>query len=420
MPDLHEVLATALSRVATRSAYRANCHNSGQFRHFAGSAESYIASLTRANHLSIVSGGLGVRSGERNLMMLLLKMAGAVSAMLLLAAPAQVCMAQGVQQGGALPGPLPLFPANNWWNLDISNAPVDPSSTSTINWISSTRTLHPDFGGDEDPNDPSNTNIYGFPYCVVPGSTPLVPVTFVEYGSQSDAGAPGRPTGYPIPVAARTGTRWIEGGEVASAAINGDRHMLIIDRDNKILFELYHTRWNTNQNRWEAGSGAVWPLTVNRRRTDGWTSADASGMAIFPGLVRYDEVLSATAATGAVPIKHAFRMTVRSTNGYVWPASHTAGSTASAPPMGARFRLKANKNISAVTPQARVIFQAMKTYGLMVADNGSDFYIQGTYDTRWDNGMLNPAFGSLQASDFEMVQKGWGAPPAEVREWGKY
>ncbi|MBX7246262.1 MAG: hypothetical protein K1X53_12270 [Candidatus Sumerlaeaceae bacterium] len=346
------------------------------------------------------------------------RIAGMVLAVLLLALPGAGIKAQGVTQGGALPGPLPILPANNWWNLDISAAPVDPASTTTINWISATRALHPDFGGDEEPGNPSNPAIYGFPYCVVPGTTPLEPITFMEYGSQSDAGAPNRPAGYPIPVAARSGTKWIEGGQIATTPIGGaDRHMLIIDRDNRLLFELYHTHWNSTLSRWEAGSAAAWPLDTNHRRPDTWTSADAAGLAIFPGLVRYDEVLSATAAVGAVPIRHAFRMTTRATNGRVWPASHTAGSTTNAPPMGARFRLKASKNISAVTPQARVMFQAMKTYGLIVADNGSDFYIQGTYDTRWDNGVLNPAFAALRASDFEMVQLGFGAPAAEVAEW---
>jgi len=180
-----------------------------------------------------------------------------------------------------------------------------------------------------------------------------------------------------------------------------------VDRDNRLLFELYQAFWNTTLNRWEAGSGAVFPLDSNQRRPDTWTSADAAGLAILPGLVRYDE------AFGTVPIKHAFRMTVRDSNGYVFPASHDAGSNSSAPPMGTRLRLKASKDISGFTPEVQRIFQAMKTYGLIVADNGSDMYIQGTYDTRWNNDVLNPAFGSLHASDFEVIQLGWqpSAPP---------
>lgn len=349
------------------------------------------------------------------------QLSGAGLAVLLLVLPVAAVRAQGVVQGGAPPGPLPILPPTNWWNIDISAAPIDPASTATITWISAIRALHPDLGGDVNPGNPSDPSTYGFPYAVVPGNTPLEPITYMEYGNQSDSGAPGRPAGYPIPVAARTGIHWVEGGDPATVAIGSDdRHMLIIDRDNRLLFELYHTHWNTVLSRWEAGSGAAWPLDSNYRRPDTWTSADAAGLAIFPGLIRYDEVLSATAVTGAVPIKHAFRMTVRSTNGYVWPASHQAGSTSGAPPMGTRFRLKSSKNIASVTPQARVMFQAMKTYGLIVADNGSDFYIQGTYDTRWDNGVLNPAFSGLHASDFEMVKLGYGAPVAEVTGWEGY
>jgi hypothetical protein len=301
------------------------------------------------------------------------------------------------QPGGALPGPLPLFPADNWWNADVSAAPVDPQSASFINFIGAGVGLHPDFGGDADPAP----EIYGMVYVVVPGTQPLVPVTFVEFGSESDAGAPGRPSGYPIPDEAKTQAKWIEGGYPGGASPGGDRHMLIVDRDHRILFELYHTHWNAALNRWEAGSGAVFPLDSNLRRPDGWTSADAAGLAILPGLARYDE------AFGTAPIQHAFRFTVESTNHYVFPASHDAGSSAGALPMGARLRLKASKDLSGYTPEVRKIFQAMKTYGLIVADNGSNLYITGTYDTRWNNDVLNPAFASLQASDFEVVQLGW-------------
>jgi hypothetical protein len=308
-----------------------------------------------------------------------------------------------VVRGGGLPAPLPLFPPDNPWNVDVSAAPLDTNSASYISYIGTTRGLHPDFGGDVDPPpaDPSIDSLtFGFPYITVSGSQPLVPVTFMEFGSQSDAGAPGRPAGYPIPDAAKTETRWLEGGWEATVD-GGDRHMLIVDRDNRILYELYHTFWNAILNRWEAGSGAVFPLDSNQRRPDTWTSADAAGLAILPGLIRYDE------AFGSGPIKHAFRFTVRSTNGYVYPASHNAGGTAGAPPMGTRLRLKAGKDISGYAPEVQRIFQAMKTYGLIVADNGSDLYIQGMYDTRWSNDVLNPAFSSLHGSDFEVVQLGW-------------
>jgi hypothetical protein len=319
--------------------------------------------------------------------------------LVLASAPAAV-LAQGVQRGSGLPTPLPLFPPDNWWNVDVSAAPVDTNSANFISFIGTTRALHPDFGGDVDPSDPLNPDIYGFVYVTVPASQPLVPVTFVEYGSQSDSGAPGRPAGYPIPDSAKTETKWIEGGPVATGT-GGDRHMLLVDRDNRILYELYHTHWSTALNRWEAGSGAVFPLDSNQRRPDTWTSADAAGLAILPGLIRYDE------AFGTAPIRHAFRCTVRDSNGYVYPASHDAGSNTSAPPLGTRLRLKASKNISGFTPEVQRIFQAMKTYGLIVADNGSDLYIQGAYDTRWNNDVLNPAFGALHASDFEVVQLGW-------------
>jgi hypothetical protein len=310
-------------------------------------------------------------------------------ALALLSAPAAFA-----QPGGALP---PLFPADNWWNTDVSSAPLDPHSADLIDFIGSDVRLHPDFGGDADPFP----EIYGMVYLSVPGTQPLVPVTFIEYGSESDAGAPGRPAGYPIPEEAKTQAKWIEGGYPGNASPGGDRHMLIVDRDHRILFELYHTRWNAALDRWEAGSGAVFPLDANRRRPVGWTSADAAGLAILPGLVRYDEVF------GSGPIRHAFRFTVEESNGYVFPASHDAGGSRGALPMGARLRLKAGKDLSGYPPEVQKVFQAMKTYGLIVADNGTNLYITGAYDPRWNNDVLNPAFASLRASDFEVVQLGW-------------
>jgi hypothetical protein len=154
-------------------------------------------------------------------------------------------------------------------------------------------------------------------------------------------------------------------------------------------------------------------MSRNDRRPDGWTSADAAGLAIFPGLVRYDEALAAGEIT------HAFRVTTRGSNGYVWPASHAAGTNASAPPLGARLRLKASKDLSGFTPEVQRIFRAMKRYGLIVADNGSDMYISGTMDARWNNDVLNPAFSALTADDFEVLQLGWRStapiPPANLR-----
>jgi hypothetical protein len=303
------------------------------------------------------------------------------------------------QPGGPLPGPFPLLPADNWWNVNISQAPVDPNSQDFIDFIGGGTTLHPDFGGNAD----VFPETYGQIYVSVPGTQPLVPVTFVEFGDESDAGAPGRPPGYPIPEAAKTQPGYIEGGYPGNADAPGDRHLLLVDRDHRLLFELYHARWNAAASRWEAGSGAVFPLDSNARRPEGWTSADAAGLAILPGLVRWDEVF------GPDPIRHAFRFTVERSRGHVFPASHTA-STSSSPdalPMGARLRLKANKDLSGYPPEVRKIFQAMKTYGLILADNGTDMYVTGTHDTRWNNDVLNPAFASLRASDFEVVQLGW-------------
>ena len=297
--------------------------------------------------------------------------------------------------GGSLPAPLPLFPPDNWWNTDISSAPVDPKSASYVAFIGASRGMHPDFGGDSgDPSAP----IYGMPYVVVDGSQPKVNVTF-DYDDESDHG------GYPIPDEAKTQQKWIEGGLAGGDPnADGDRHMLLVDRDARVLYELYATHWNASLSRWEAGSGAIFPLDSSARRPDGWTSADAAGLAILPGLVRYDEVY------GIDPIRHAFRVTVRSTNDYVFPASHRAGSTNGALPMGARLRLKASKDISGYPAPLQRIFQAMKTYGLIVADNGTDMYVSGTYDTRWNNDLLNPAFGAIKASDFEVVQLGWQPP----------
>jgi hypothetical protein len=281
-----------------------------------------------------------------------------------------------------------LFPPDNWWNQDITHAPVDPQSDAFIEFIGRTRAMHPDFGPPP----------YGIPYVGVGRSESRAPVTFVDYGSESDEGYRGE-TGYPIPDAARTQPNFIEGG-VPGGGASGDRHLLIVDRDNWVLFELFAARWNADARRWEAGSGAVFDLSANTRRPEGWTSADAAGLAILPGLVRYDEALRG-------PVRHALRMTVRRTNGYVWPASHRAGSTAGALPMGARLRLKASKDLSRYPGYIQNIFRAMQTYGLIVADNGSDMYVSGVMDGRWNNDELNPAFRSLVASDFEVVQRGW-------------
>jgi hypothetical protein len=295
----------------------------------------------------------------------------------------------------------PVFPSHNWWNLDVSAAPVDARSGALISWISgrtasnpsAVRRLHPDFGPPP----------YGIPYVVVDGSTPRVTVAF-GYDDESDTAINGL-SGYPIPTEARTQRNYIEGG-VAGGGSSGDRHLLVVDRDRWLLYETWATSWNASAGRWEAGSGAMFDMNVSARRPDGWTSADAAGLAILPGLLRYDEV------SGPSEISHAVRFTTRDTNGYVWPASHRAGSNASAPPMGARLRLKASKDLSGFTPEVQKIFRAFKRYGLILADNGSDMYIQGTMDARWNNDVLNPAFAALTADDFEVLQLGW--QPASV------
>jgi hypothetical protein len=287
-----------------------------------------------------------------------------------------------------------VFPSDNWWNLEITDAPVDPNSSAWIAWINAqasdgSQELHPDMAPPP----------YGIPYIGVARTQPLVQVEFTSYADESDAGAPGQPAGYPIPDVARDEPNYIENA-TAGGSTSGDRHMLIVDRDRWILFELYQVRWTGS--RWQAASGAVFDLTRSDRRTEGWTSTDAAGLAVFPGLVRYDE------AVDSAPITHAFRVAVRRTNGHVWPASHTAGNTAGAPPLGMRLRLKASTDISGHPAYIRRIFQAMKQYGLIVADNGGNMYVTGTMDPRWDNGELNPAFRSLRASDFEVIQMGWG------------
>jgi len=320
----------------------------------------------------------------------------------LLAAPGRA------QPAGPLPQP-PLFPADNWWNVDVSQAPIDANSAAFIAWIGNKR-VHPDWGASaNDPADPTAT--YGMPYVSVPGTQPLVPVTWVAYEDESDNGAPGRPPGYPIPDAAKTTAGYVEGGQPGNIDPGGDRHLILVDRDNRLLYELYRAQWNTGQNRWEAESGAVFDMTRNDRRPDGWTSADAAGLAILPGLARYDELF------GSEPIRHALRVTMRATNGYVWPASHRAGSTAGALPMGARLRLKANVDISGYSPHVQRLFQAMKTYGLIVADNGSDMFVTGTNDPRWTPYMdgIVSAVHAMRSTSFEVVTLGWqpAALPAD-------
>ena len=314
-------------------------------------------------------------------------------------------------QGGPLPTPLPLLPVDNWWNVDVSNAPVDVNSANFITFIGGAgRSVHPDFGGIDTDNPPHG--IYGIPYVVVDSTQPKKAVVF-DFSDESDGVDHNTDTSfpfYPIPDEAITQGHWIEGGPPGNQNVGGDRHMLIVDKDNKHLYELYDLFYNGSQ--WTAGSGAFFDMKTNNRRPETWTSADAAGLAILPGLVRYDEVY------GPDPIQHAFRVTVQATNGYVFPASHAAGTNPSALPMGARLRLKPGKTITgpSATPQMLKIVAALKKYGLIVADNGSNMYISGAFDTRWDNGILNPALAQLKASDFEVIRRGFNPPVVSIND----
>jgi len=296
----------------------------------------------------------------------------------------------------------------------VSSAPVDLKSAAFIAFIDngSPRHLHPDFGGDV---SPGSVQIYGMPYGVVDGTQAKIAVQFT-YSDESDGVDHTTNQSfpfYPIPDEVKTQAHWVEGGEPADQNLyGGDRHLLIVDRTNKYLYELYNVFFDGSV--WHAGSGAFFDMNTDNRRPDTWTSADAAGLAILPGLVRYDEV------SGPDEIGHAFRFTVRATNGYVYPGSHSAGSNPQALPMGARLRLKASVDLSKFPADAQKIFRAMKKYGLIVADNGSDMFIGGTYDNRWDNSVLNPAFAGLTADDFEVVQLGYRGPPPPTTATGFY
>ena len=281
-------------------------------------------------------------------------------------APVLPALALDATRGGVLPQPLPLFPADNWWNLDISSWPVDQNSPSYINFINNggSRKLHPDFGG----NSGSGFGIYGMPYAVLNNVTDAdrKPVQF-QYWDESDGVNLQTGTSvafYPIPNEAISQPYWVEGGDPGNVdkRSSQDRHLLLIDRDRNHLYELYNVFYNATQAKWYAGSGAFFDMNTNNRRPDTWTSADAAGLAILPGLVRYDEAYD----PNVTEINHALRVTVRATNGYVYPASHRAGSTAGALPMGARLRLKNTVDVAQRTsdPNVQKIFRAMQTIRL--------------------------------------------------------
>lgn len=290
-----------------------------------------------------------------------------------------------VTLNGSLAG-LQIFPPDNWWNRDVSTAAVAADSNAIIDYIGRTKPLHPDFG-----------TTFGIPYVEVEGTQPKVPMTFL-YDDESDHGAPGLPPGYPIPEAARYVPGYIEGG-VAGGGASGDRHLILVDRDHGFLFEIYAARFIGGA--WQGGSGAIFDLGSNARRPEGWTSADAAGLAILPGLVRADEVFEAGV------IEHALRFTVRGTKGYVYPASHdaTSGPGGDArPPLGLRVRLKPSVDPAAFAAPAAVIVRAMQKYGLILADNGSDWFVSGAPDPRWNDELMHDELLRITGDDFEVVE----------------
>jgi hypothetical protein len=280
-------------------------------------------------------------------------------------------------QGGSLNGLRP-FTGNNLWNTDISTAPVDPNSAGFIALIGNSVGLHADFGSGQY----AGSNI-GIPYVVVDGTESPVTIHFTAYGSESDPG--------PMPVPANAP---IEGDPNPS----GDRHVLVLDNSSCFLYELYNSSPNSDGS-WNADSTAVWDLLTDEQRPYTWTSADAAGLPVFPGLARYDEV-------AAGKIQHALRFTLpASAAAFTPPASHWASTSgnALAAPMGMRLRLKSSYNTSGFSANNQIILSALKKYGMIMADNGSAMYISGAPDSRWDNNDLHN-LSSVPASAFEVVE----------------
>jgi hypothetical protein len=272
----------------------------------------------------------------------------------------------------------PSLPNQAAWNQDISKAPVARNSAATVAYIDNHGGdfLHPDFG---------SPRAYGFPYAVVGARQRKLPIRYTAYGSESDRGPFPVPTGAPV-----------EGGQRS----DGDRHVLVVDRSRCVLYELYRAFFRRDGGaHWNADSGARWDLRSTALRPDSWTSADAAGLPIFPGLVRYEE-----AAAGR--IDHAIRVTFESTrDAWVHPASHCAGDTldARAPAMGTRLRLKASYGLAGFNGPARAIAEALKRYGMIVADNGSNWFFSGSSDRRWDDENLNQ-LKRIPGSAFQVVR----------------
>jgi hypothetical protein len=278
--------------------------------------------------------------------------------------------------GASLDGQRP-FPDDNIWNTSILHVPVDPMSGKYLASIGMDRPLHPDFGANW------RGGPFGIPYVVVSGNTPRVPVNF-GYADESDH------DWYPIPP-----NPPVEGGED-----DGDRHIIIIDRDNWRLFELFAVKYQGGV--WHAGSGAIFDLRSNALRPAGYTSADAAGLPIFPGLVRYDEVVERK------EIRHALRFTTRKTQrAYCFPARHFASRSEdpALPPMGLRVRLKRSFDVSGFPPQAQVILKALQEYGMILADNGGDWFVSGAPDPRWNDSEIS-TLKRVKGGEFEAVLTG--------------
>ena len=277
-------------------------------------------------------------------------------------------------------GGCPLFPADNIWNTPVDQLPVHPNSADYIDTMGENTGLHPDFGSGVWP--PGSDSPIGIPFVVAPGDQPMVPVDFIWWPDESDPGP------YPIP-----GDAPIEGGPNSS----GDRHVLVLQQEACMLYELFYAE-PQGDGSWTAGNGASYDLHSHALRPDGWTSADAAGLPILPGLVRYDEVASGE-------IRHALRFTAPQTqDAHIWPARHDASSLTGPdyPPMGLRVRLRADFDLSGFPAEVQVILQGLKTYGMILADNGSAWYISGAPDERWDNDALHD-LGDVTGGDFEVV-----------------
>jgi hypothetical protein len=288
--------------------------------------------------------------------------------------PAPTDVPRPTQSSSASSAPMlggcPVFPADSFWNTRIDSLQVHPMSDTWIENIGRNMEFHMDFGSGTWDGGP-----IGIPFNLVEGSSvSRYPVMF-DYSDESDPGP------YPLP-------------DHPEREYGSDHHILVVDTEACKLYELYDAGFDGGQ--WRSGSGAVWDLNSNALRPEEWTSADAAGLPILPGLVRYDEIVSGE-------IKHALRFTAEETAGYIWPARHlTSPAQEGIPPMGARFRLKADYDVSGFPRELQIILQAMKSYGIILADNGSSWYVSGAPDERWDNDMLHE-LDILRGNDFEAV-----------------